>query len=52
MWIKEGKEGYILFNNALNTFYLWLYHIGYMVNDYSDSKRGNISAARWAILSD
>ena len=23
----EGKEGNVLFNNALNTFYLWLYGV-------------------------
>ena len=23
--ILEGKEGNVLFNNTLNTFYLWLY---------------------------
>ena len=31
------KEGNVLFNDALNTFYLRLYGVGYMVNDYSDS---------------
>ena len=35
------KEGNILFNNALNTFYLWLYGVAHMVKDHSDSKRGN-----------
>ena len=29
------------FNDALNTFYLWLYGVGHMVKDDSDSKRGN-----------
>ena len=28
-------------NDALNTFYLWLYGIKHMVTDHSDSKRGN-----------
>ena len=32
----------ILFNNALNTFYLWLYGIKHMVKDHSDSERGNL----------
>ena len=35
------KEGNALFNDALNTFYLRLYGIGYMVNDHSDSEREN-----------
>ena len=30
-----------LFNNALNTFYLRLYGIIYMVKDNSDSERGD-----------
>ena len=39
--IKEGKEGNVLFNDALNTFYLWLYGVGHMVNNHSNSERGN-----------
>ena len=35
------KEGNVLFNDALNTFYLWLYGIEHMVKDHSDSERGN-----------
>ena len=35
------QEGNVLFNDALNTFYLWLYGIGHMVKNHSDSKRGN-----------
>ena len=39
---KLGKEeGNVLFNDVLNTFYLWLYGIRHMVKDYSDSKGGN-----------
>ena len=38
---KEGKEGNILFNDALNTFYIRLYGVGHTVNDHSDSERGN-----------
>ena len=30
-----------LFNDALNTFYLWLYGIRHMVKDHSDSEKGN-----------
>ena len=33
------KEGNILFNDALNTFYLQLYGVRYMVKDHSDSER-------------
>ena len=35
------KEGNVLFNDALNTFYLRLYGVGHMVNDHSDSEREN-----------
>ena len=36
------KEGNVLFNDALNTFYLRLYGVKYMVKDHSDSERGNL----------
>ena len=32
---------FVLFNNALNTFYLWLYGVEHIVKDHSDSERGN-----------
>ena len=35
------KEGNVLFNDALSTFYLRLYGVGYMVKDHLDSDRGN-----------
>ena len=35
------KEGNVLFNNTLNTFYLRLYGVRFMVKDHSDSERGN-----------
>ena len=35
------KEGNISFNDALNTFHLTLYGVRHMVNDHSDSERGN-----------
>ena len=40
---SKGKEkkGNVLFNDALNTFYLRLYGVGHMVKDHSDSERGN-----------
>ena len=34
-------EGNVLFNDALNTFYLLLYGIRHMVKDHSGSERGN-----------
>ena len=37
---KLRKEGNLLFNNVLKTFYLWLYGIGHMVKDHSDSETG------------
>ena len=36
------KEGNILFNDALNTFYLRLCGVRHMVKDHSDSERGNL----------
>ena len=36
---EEGRS--VLFNDALNTFYLRLYGVGHMVKDHSDSERGN-----------
>ena len=39
----EGrKEGNVLFNDALNTFYLRLYGVRHMVKEHSDSERGNL----------
>ena len=39
---EEGrKEGNILFNDALNTFYLRLYGVRHMVKDHTDSERRN-----------
>ena len=39
--ITSMKEGHVLFNDALNTFYFRLYGVGHMVKDHSDSERGN-----------
>ena len=36
---EEG--GNVLFNDALNTFYLRLYGVGHIVKHHSDSERGN-----------
>ena len=35
------KEGNVLFNAALNTFYLRLYGVRHIVKDHSDSETGN-----------
>ena len=35
------KEGNVLFNDALYTFYLRLYGVGHMVKDHSHSEKGN-----------
>ena len=44
------KEGNVLFNDALNTFYLRLYGIRHMVKDHSDSER-KPAASTWVTLS-
>ena len=38
---KGRKEGNVLFNDAINTFYLRLYSVRHMVKNHSDSERGN-----------
>ena len=48
---RRKEEGYVLFNDALNTFYLRLYGVRHMVKDHSDSERKS-AAATWATLSD
>ena len=37
----QWKEVNVLFNDTLNTFYLRLYGVRHMVNDHSDSEKGN-----------
>ena len=38
----DGRnEGSVLFNDALNTFYLRLYGVRHMVKNHSDSEKGN-----------
>ena len=39
--IQIRKEINVLFNDALNTFYLRLYGVIHMVKDHSNSGRGN-----------
>ena len=41
LYLVGIREGNVLFNDAHNTFYLWLYGVGHIVKDHSDSKRGN-----------
>ena len=38
---KRERERNVLFNDALNTFYLRLYGVRHMVKDHSDSEKGN-----------
>ena len=38
---NERKQRNVLFNDALNTFYLRLYGVRHMVKDHSDSEKGN-----------
>ena len=40
-YMEGRKEGNVLFNDALNTFYLRLYGVIHMVKDHSESERGN-----------
>ena len=39
--LHERKEENVLFNDALNTFYLRLYGVRHVVKEHSDSERGN-----------
>ena len=41
-WPVGRKEGNVLFNDALNTFYLRLYGVKHMVKNHSDSESGNL----------
>ena len=38
---RRERERNVLFNDALNTFYLRLYGVRHMVKDHSDSEKGN-----------
>ena len=52
---KIVLEGNVLFNDALNTFYLLLYGVGHMVKGNSDKERERErkpAAATWATISD
>ena len=37
---ERERERNVLFNDALNTFYLRLYGVRHMVKDHSDSEKG------------
>ena len=39
--LYRERERNVLFNDALNTFYLRLYGVRHMVKDHSDSEKGN-----------
>ena len=39
--LDRERERNVLFNDALNTFYLRLYDVRHMVKDHSDSEKGN-----------
>ena len=39
--VTRERERNVLFNDALNTFYLRLYGVRHMVKDHSDSEKGN-----------
>ena len=41
MSMNQERERNVLFNDALNTFYLRLYGVRHMVKDHSDSEKGN-----------
>ena len=41
VFCTERKDGNVLFNDALNTFYVRLYGVRHMVKDHSDSEKGN-----------
>ena len=40
--VRCFRERNVLFNDALNTFYLRLYGVRHMVKDHSDSEKGNL----------
>ena len=48
---QRRKEINVLFNDALNTFYLQLYSVKHMVKNHSDCEGGNPAAANtWDTL--
>ena len=49
--ICSERERNVLFNDALNTFYLRLYGVRHIVKDYSDSEKGNLLPPHKLLLS-
>ena len=45
------RERNVLFNDALNTFYLRLYGVRHMVKEHSDSEKGNLLLPHRLLLS-
>ena len=41
LYVFRTKEGSLLLNDTINTFYLRLYGVRHMVKDHSDSENGN-----------
>ena len=50
MYVIGRKEGNVLFNDALNTFYFRLYGVKHMVKDHSDSEKGNPLPPHWLLF--
>ena len=48
---EQEREKNVLFNDALNTFYLRLYGVRHMVKDHSDSEKGNPLPPRRLLVS-
>ena len=48
---ERERERNVLFNDALNTFFLRLYGVRHMVKDYSDSEKGNMVPPHRLLLS-
>ena len=48
---NRERERDVLFNDALNTFYLRLYGVRHMVKDHSDSEKRNPLAPHGLLLS-
>ena len=49
--VQQERERNVLFNDALNTFYLRLYGVRHMVKDHSDSEKGNPLSPHRLLLS-
>ena len=48
--VAGREEGNVLFNDALNTFYLRLYGVRHIVKHHSDSERGNPPQPHWLLF--